>query len=153
MRCLYAKRLEVTTVPDAPHAMLELSRTDYMSLIIHEPGGLLDAESLAGAVTRFHPSLKLWRYSRGASPELGRYDVTEAPVVGREPARAAPARPEPVVEATEPPPLVLQRPPESSTARSEPYASQLDHGPIVNITDEELAMLLGGLDVGDGSES
>jgi hypothetical protein len=145
VRCLYTKNFDVQTVSDAPQVMLELSGDDYLSVIVHEPDGLIDSAALAVAIRRFHPGVLLWQYRVADDPSLRRFGDS-APV------RSARPLPKPVVEATELPTLKLQRPPDPAPILDSVVSSGLPE-PVVEITDEELAMLLGSGDLFEGTES
>jgi len=43
-------------------------------VIVVEPEVLRDADELVGAVRAYHPSVAVWRYSRGASPRLDKWN-------------------------------------------------------------------------------
>ena len=146
MRCLYLRGFEVHTVDDGPSAMLELSRNTFMSLAVHRPDALVDGPRLLGAVRRYHRNVLLWRHDPDASPRLS---VWAGPTVGTEKTsepkhpspRPAPARSVSEADASSPGPPPKRPEPEPALSEAEPVTQP--HSPMVEITDEELAMLLG----------
>ena len=147
MRCLYLRGFEVQTVDDGPSAMLELSRNTFLSLAVHKPSALADGRRLHGAVCRYHPEVLLWQHDPDASTRLSVWaDPAVAPERGLEFRPPAPEsvehRPVPAAESS--PSEPSSGPPEAEPVLTEAEpAARPPHSPMVEITDEELAMLLG----------
>lgn len=133
---------------DAPSVMAGLSRGGGRRIkvvVVVEPDVLRDADDLVAAVRAYHPKVAVWRFSRGARPPLDKWSGGEAAGGnGRTTVRGvAEAEPPSVGEAAVAEgAAAIDDPPASRDSGTKGGESEGEHEPL--LTDEELAMLLGG---------